>query len=366
MESLDVVVIGAGVVGLAVARALSQSGRHVIVLEAEGRFGLHASSRNSEVIHAGIYYPQGSLKARFCVQGKQQLYQYCGERAINHQRIGKLIVACTEDERAPLSQISNQASACGVTDLRTLNKADMSQLEPEITALEGLLSPSTGIIDSHQLMLSFIGDLQRSGGELVLESPVRTGVLSDSIELSIGGISNCIVSCNTVVNCAGLWAAELAANIGISAERLPETHYARGQYYSLTGASPFKHLVYPLPTAAGLGIHVTLDLNGSARFGPDVQWIDRVSYDFDTGRETAFRDAISHYYPGIQDRSLAPGHTGVRAKIVGPNQTAADFQIDSHAFKNGTGLINLYGIESPGLTASMALAEHVTQLVRHQ
>ncbi len=366
MESLDVVIIGAGVVGLAMARALSQLGRHVTVLEAEHRFGLHASSHNSEVIHAGIYYPKSSLKAKLCVQGKEQLYQYCSERAINHQRIGKLILACSENERARLSEISKKASDCGITDLSVLNKADISQLEPEINALEGLLSPSTGIIDSHQLMLSFIGDLQSSGGELVLESPVQSGVLRDSIELSIGGISDCVVNCNTVVNCAGLWAPELAATFGVSKEQIPKAHYARGQYYSLSGTSPFKHLVYPLPSLAGLGIHVTLDLIGSARFGPDVQWIDNIDYEFDTSRETVFREAISRYYPGIQERSLTPGHNGIRAKLVGPNQAAADFQIDSHRFKNGKGLINLYGIESPGLTASMALAEHVSKLVEHQ
>lgn len=366
METLDVVVIGAGVIGLAVARALSQFGRQVTVLEAERQFGLHASSRNSEVIHAGIYYPQGSLKARLCVRGKERLYQYCNERAINHQRLGKLIVACTEGERVHLSEISTRASACGVADLISLSKADISQLEPDLTALEGLLSPSTGIIDSHHLMLSFLGDLQLSGGELVLESPVHSGVLKDSIELSIGGISDCVVNCNTVVNCAGLWAPELAAKLGVSEERLPETHYARGQYYALSGTSPFSHLVYPLPCAAGLGIHVTLDLNGWTRFGPDVQWIDNIDYEFDASRESVFRKAISRYYPGIEGRSLTAGHTGIRAKLVGPNQAAADFQIDSHAFKNGKGLINLYGIESPGLTASMALAEHVAELATHQ
>lgn len=358
--------VGGGVIGLAVARALNQRGRHVTVLEAEQHIGLHASSRNSEVIHAGIYYPENSLKALCCIAGNKRLYQYCHERGIEHQRTGKLIVACNGADRAQLSKIHRQALACGVSDLTLLSKADIYQLEPHMCALEALLSPSTGIIDSHQLMLSFVGDLQNSGGDLVLDSPVHSGNIGESLTLSVGGVSNCEVRCNAVVNCAGLWAAKLAAKLGVSAERVPQTHYARGQYYSLSGASPFSHLVYPLPSSAGLGIHVTLDLIGSARFGPDVQWIDDVNYEFDASRETAFRKAISRYYPGIQERSLTPGHTGIRAKLVGPNQAAADFQIDSHAFKNGKGLINLYGIESPGLTASMAIAEHVAELVRHQ
>lgn len=359
-------VIGSGVAGLAVARALAASGRYVVVLETEKTFGAHASSHNSEVIHAGIYYPPASLKAKTCVRGKRLLLAYCRERQINHKVIGKILVASSEHERIQIAKLAHQAMDCGVGDLRYLDKAELRELEPELRAVNGFFSPSSGIVDSHHLMASYLGDLQRLGGALVLNSPVTDGNIKDKVQLELGGGSDCTLECRVAINCAGAWAPELARQLGVAAPNIPRAYFARGQYYALAGSSPFKHLIYPVPSSAGLGIHYTLDLGGTARFGPDVQWVHKVDYAFDNSKETAFRDAISRYYPGIQERSLTPGHTGIRAKIVGPGQRAADFQIDSHAFKNGKGLINLYGIESPGLTASMALAEYVAELVKHQ
>lgn len=363
MEKLDTVVIGAGVVGLAVARALALRGREVIVLEAESEFGAHASSRNSEVIHAGIYYPPGSRKARTCVAGKKQLYRYCAERHIDHQRIGKLLVASRPEQEPQLEKLRQQAQACGVDDLRQLNASEIKTLEPELSVSAAVLSPSTGIIDSHQLMLNFLGDLERAGGFLVLDSPVLGGKrVTDGVELQIGGISASTNVCNTVINCAGLWAPRLAHKLGAAEASLPHAYFARGHYYTLAGASPFKHLIYPMPSNAGLGVHVTLDLAGQARFGPDVQWIDAVDYRFDDGNEATFRRAIAEYYPTIRQREIQPGYTGIRAKIVAANQPAADFNIDSSALRHGTGLIHLFGIESPGLTASMAIADEIALL----
>ncbi len=364
MDTLDTVVIGAGVVGLAVARALAQAGREVIVLEAESEFGAHASSRNSEVIHAGIYYTPGSRKASACVAGKEQLYRYCEERHIDHQRVGKLLVAARAEEQPRLQQLIDQAVACGVTDLRWLDAAELAEREPELAVHAAVLSPSTGIVDSHQLMLSLLGDLEHAGGFLVLDSPVLSGSITpDGVELQIGGISDSRALCNTVVNCSGLWAPDMAHSLGLPSEQLPTAYYARGHYYALAGRSPFRHLVYPMPSSAGLGVHVTLDLAGQARFGPDVEWIDRVDYTFNETSEARFRSAIAEYYPGISARDIHPGYTGIRAKIVPANQPAADFSVDNTAFHNGKGLINLFGIESPGLTASMAIADEVAAML---
>ncbi len=365
MNTLDTVVIGAGVVGLAIARAVAQAGREVIVLESESEFGAHASSRNSEVIHAGIYYTPGSRKARSCVAGKQQLYRYCEERQIEHQRIGKLLVAARANEKPRLQQLIDQAAACGVTDLRRLEATELAEREPELDVCAAVLSPSTGIVDSHQFMVSLLGDLEHAGGFLVLDSPVLSGALTeDGVELQIGGISASRSLCNTVINCAGLWAPDLAHALGLPREQLPTAYYARGHYYALAGRSPFRHLVYPMPSSAGLGVHVTVDLAGQARFGPDVEWIDGIDYAFNDNSEAQFRSAIAEYYPGISARDIHPSYTGIRAKIVAAGQPAADFTIDRSAFQHGKGLINLFGIESPGLTASMAIAEDVADMVK--
>ncbi len=361
MERLDAVVIGAGVVGLAVARALALAGREVTVLEAETRFGMHASSRNSEVIHAGIYYPPGSLKARACVAGRDMLYRYCAERGIAHRRIGKLLVAAHADEVPALMHYLDTARANGVDDLRVLERAEWRELEPEVEAIAAVLSPSTGIVDSHALMTSLLGDLERARGTLVCSSPVFGGAVTDGgLRLDVGGAEPVRIACRTVINCAGLRAPHVAAALGTPPAWVPLAHFARGRWFALAGASPFRRLVYPMPEAGGLGVHVTLDLAGQARFGPDVEWIDGIDYCFGEGREAAFRAAIARYYPGIGRRELAPAHCGIRAKIAGPGEPAQDFRVDGPREHGISGLVNLFGIESPGLTAVLALAEIAT------
>ncbi len=360
MERLDAVVIGAGVVGLAVARALALAGREVTVLEAEPRFGMHASSRNSEVIHAGIYYPPGSLKARACVAGRDMLYRYCAERGIAHRRIGKLLVAVTPDEVPALGSYCETARANGVDDLRVLERAEWRELEPEVEAVAAVLSPSTGIVDSHALLTSLLGDLERARGTLVCSSPVFGGaVKGGGLRLDVGGAEPVRIACRTVINCAGLRAPHVAAALGTPPAWVPPAHFARGHWFALAGASPFRRLVYPMPETGGLGVHVTLDLAGQARFGPDVEWIDGIDYRFAEGREAAFRAAIARYYPGIAARTLVPAQCGIRAKIAGAGEATADFRIDGPAQHGVPGLVNLFGIESPGLTAALALARHV-------
>ena len=367
MERLDAVVIGAGVVGLAVARALALAGREVTVLEAELRPGMHASSRNSEVIHAGVYYAQGSLKARSCVAGRELLYRYCAERGIAHRRIGKLLVAVTPAEIPTLRHYHALAGANGVHDLRALERVEWRELEPEVDAVAAVLSPSTGIVDSHALMTSLLGDLERAGGALVCASPVcGGGVQGGELRIEVGGVDPVRIACRSVVNCAGLRAPEVALAIGTPSGCVPSAHFVRGQWFTLAGKSPFHRLVYPMPEAGGLGIHVTLDLAGQARFGPDVQWIDDVDYDFDARREAHFRRAIARYYPGIATRELQAAHCGIRARIAGPAEAAADFRVDGPGTHGVPGLVNLFGIESPGLTASLALAEIVAAAIaRH-
>ena len=361
MERLDAVVIGAGVVGLAVARALALAGREVTVLEAEPRFGMHASSRNSEVIHAGIYYPPGSLKARACVAGRDMLYRYCAERGIAHRRIGKLLVAAHADEVPVLMHYLDTARANGVDDLRVLQREEWRELEPEVEAVAAILSPSTGIVDSHALMTSLLGDLQRAGGTLVCNSPVLGGApTGGGLRVDVGGADPVRIASRTVVNCAGLRAPQVAAALGTPQAWVPPARFARGHWFALSGASPFRRLVYPMPETGGLGIHVTLDLAGQARFGPDVEWIDRIDYGFPAGREAALRRAIARYYPGIAAREIVPVQCGIRAKTAGPGEPAQDFRIDGPAQHGIPGLVNLFGIESPGLTAALALAEIAT------
>jgi L-2-hydroxyglutarate oxidase LhgO len=362
---LDVAVIGAGVVGLAVARACARAGREVTVLEAAPAIGTHASSRNSEVIHAGIYYPTGSLKARLCVAGKQMLYRYCEEQGIAHRRLGKLIVATRDDQRETLLGYQRQAARNGVTDLEWLDPAAVRALEPAVTCVAALLSPSTGIIDSHGLMLALRREAEARGGRVVLSTPVLGGrVGAGGLRLEVGGAEPVSVACRSVVNAAGLFAQDLARTLeGCPPATIPQRHYAKGHYFVLAGPSPFSRLVYPLPSDGGLGVHVTLDLAGRARFGPDIAWVDRLDYAFDESRVSSFYPAIRTYFPALRDGTLQPGYTGVRPKLTAAGAPARDFVIQGPADHGVQGLVNLFGIESPGLTSCLAIADHVLALL---
>jgi L-2-hydroxyglutarate oxidase LhgO len=364
-ERVDCVVVGAGVVGLAVARELASAGREVIVLEAAEGIGTHTSSRNSEVIHAGLYYPRNSLKARLCVAGKNMLYSYCAERGVPHRRIGKIVVASEETEVDALKSYVMKAEANGVEDLRWLGRSELRELEPQVRCVAGFLSPSTGIIDSHALMLALQGDAEGRGASVVFLSPVEGGeVCAGEIVLAVGGAEPMTLACQNLVNCAGLFAQNVARSIaGLPASSIPPQYFAKAHYYTLSGKSPFGRLVYPVATNAFLGVHVTLDLGGQARFGPDVSWVDNVDYAFDHSREPLFYAAIRRYYPGLRDGQLAPGYTGIRPKISGPRDAAADFLIQGPEDHGVAGLVNLYGIESPGLTASLAIGEYVRDLL---
>jgi L-2-hydroxyglutarate oxidase LhgO len=365
VETVDSVVIGAGVVGLAVARALALAGREVIVLDAADTIGTETSSRNSEVIHAGIYYPPGSLKARLCVAGKHALYAYCAEHAVPHRNCGKLIVATAPDQVAGLDKLRAQAHANGVDDLRALTADAAHAMEPELRCIAALLSPSTGIIDSHAYMLALRADAEARGAVLVFRSPVVRGSLrEDGIALGIGGTDPTTILARTVVNSGGIHAPRVAASLaGFPAAHVPRCLYAKGNYYSLSGRAPFSRLVYPMPNQAGLGVHITIDLAGQARFGPDVEWIDRIDYSVDPRRADRFYAAIREYWPGLADGRLEPGYAGIRPKIVGPGEPAADFIIQVPADHGVPGLVNLFGIESPGLTASLAIAGQVAKHV---
>lgn len=363
--SVDCVVIGAGVVGLAIARALAMAGREVIILEAADAIGTQASSRNSEVIHAGLYYPEGSLKGRLCVEGKQALYAYCEEHGVPHDRIGKIVVASDESEITALHSYVAKAHANGVDDLQWLPLAELRKMEPAVRCVAGFLSPSTGIVDSHALMLAFQGDAENHGASLALHSPVESGeIRDDGIELNVGGPEPTSLLCNSVINSAGLSAQRVAGSIrGIPPATIPRQFLTKGHYYAMSGRSPFNRLVYPIATQAHLGVHVTLDLGGQTRFGPDVSRVDSVDYTFDESRESLFYEAIRKYYPDLKDGALQPGYTGIRSKISGPDEPPADFMIHGPADHGVTGLVNLFGIESPGLTAAMAIAREV--LLRH-
>ncbi|OQS35335.1 FAD-dependent oxidoreductase [Chromobacterium haemolyticum] len=357
MEQVECVVIGAGVIGLAVARQLAMAGREVVIVEAESAIGQHASSRNSEVIHAGLYYPPGSLKARLCVAGRQRLYDYCAQRAIPHRRCGKLVVAADEAELPRLQALQQRAAANGVTDLRWLDADQLQTLEPALQARAALLSPSTGILDSHGLMLALLADAEAHGATLALNSPLHGGrVADDGLALDIAGMR---LQARLVVNAAGPWAPRVAASLaGVPRETIPTPYYARGVYFALQGRSPFQRLIYPLPEAGGLGTHLTLDLAGQARFGPDLEWVDAIDYQVDPARADRFYDGIRRWWPALPEQALAPAYAGIRPKIVGPGAADADFLIQGPAQHGVPGLVQLYGIESPGLTASLALAEY--------
>ena len=373
VEAVDAVVIGAGVVGLAVARALALAGREVMLLEAADAFGTGTSARNSEVIHAGIYYPAGSLKARLCVQGKEQLYAYCAERGVAHQRCGKLIVATSAAQVDELRAIQQRAAANGVDDLRLLTQAEALALEPALACQAALLSPSTGIVDSHGLMLSLLGDAENAGAMLAVNSAVKSlaaqaGQAQSAIKIEVGGEGGgTVLLARTVVNAAGLHAPALAARTqGLDARHVPSAYYAKGNYFTLAGRAPFSHLIYPVPEPGGLGVHLTLDLGGQAKFGPDVQWVDSPdapdAYLVDPRRGDGFYAEVRRYWPALPDGALQAGYAGIRPKISGPGQPAADFVIQGPAEHGIAGLVNLFGIESPGLTSCLAIGDWVARI----
>ncbi len=365
MESVEAVVIGAGVVGLAIARALSLAGHEVLVLEAEDRFGTQTSSRNSEVVHAGLYSPPGSLKARLCVEGNARLTRYCAEHGVAQRSLGKLLIAVDDSERPKLDAIAKNAAANGVS-LQPLTASDVRALEPSVQAVAGYWPPGTGIVDSHGLMRSLLSDAESRGATLVTRTPVSAGqVLNDGFELSCGGAEPMTLRCRVLINSAGLSAPRVAASLeGMPARHVPPTRFAKGHYFTLRGPSPFSHLVYPMPDAAGLGIHVTLDLAGACRFGPDVtRWLEVPDFSFEQGLEAKFARAIRRYWPALPEHALQPGFTGLRPKVTGPGEPAGDFVVQGPAAHGVKGLVNLFGIESPGLTAALAIAEHVVAMV---
>ena len=363
MDTIDCLVIGAGVIGLAAARALARAGREVIVVEAEAAIGSGASSRNSEVIHAGIYYPTGLRKTRLCVEGKAMLYDFCRGYGVPHRRCGKLIVAADEAETARLAALETQAKANGVRDLVWLTGKEARALEPALKAERALLSPSTGIVDSHALMLALIGDAEAHGAMVALETPVISGRAADGgVVIETGGAEPMRLKAALVVNAAGLGAQAVASAIeGMPADRIPTLHLAKGNYFSLSARSPFSRLVYPMPAEGGLGVHLTLDLAGQARFGPDVEWIETINYSVDPQRCESFYAAIRTYWPDLPDGALQPAYAGIRPKIARPGGSSTDFLIQTDDDHGVRGLVNLFGIESPGLTACLAIAQEVAE-----
>ena len=360
-EQVDCIIVGAGVIGLAVARALAQAGRAVIVLEATDAIGTGISSRNSEVIHAGIYYPRDSLKARLCVAGREMLYRYCAERHIPHRQCGKLIVASAPAQIAALEQLAAAGKANGVAALHWLSGPEVQAREPALRAVAALASPLTGIIDSHAFMLSLQADIEAAGGQLVFRTPVTAMALTPKgITVETGGDAPYALRPEIVVNAAGLDAIALAHRMqGLPPEWVPRGWLAKGNYFSLSGKAPFSQLIYPVPEPGGLGIHLTLDLAGQARFGPDVEWVAKPDYRVDPARRNRFATAIRSYWPDLPEDALVPAQAGIRPKISGPDMPAADFRIDGPAAHGVPGLFNLFGIESPGLTSALALAAFV-------
>lgn len=362
MDRVDCVVAGAGVVGLAVARALALSGREVVVLEREGLIGSHTSSRNSEVIHAGIYYPRGSAKARLCVRGKHLLYEHCASRGVPHRRLGKIIVATEAEQAGQLKAIDAAARGNGVEDLQPLDRADLARLEPALRGVAGLLSPSTGIVDSHALMLSYQGEAEDHGAMIAFNARLRAarptpGGFEVEVE-SEGEVSR--LCAGLLVNAAGLFAGEVAAAIeGLPLPWRREVHYCKGNYFGVAGRVPFSRLIYPVPERDGLGVHLTLDLGGAGRFGPDTQWIEGIDYGLDGSRGESFYAAIRRYWPELKDGALSPSYTGIRPKLHPAGGPFTDFAIEGPEVHGTAGLVNLFGIESPGLTASLAIAEEV-------
>jgi L-2-hydroxyglutarate oxidase LhgO len=364
MDQIECVVIGAGVVGLAVARVLAARGREVIVLEASEAIGTGTSSRNSEVIHAGLYYPRGSLKASLCVSGREMLYDYCAARGVPHQRCGKLLVATAKNQLPQLHAIEARGKENGVLDLIRMSGVDAEALEPALTCVEAVFSPQTGIVDSHQLLLALQGDAESGGAVCAFHAPVESiDSRNGRFIVKVGGASPTTLSAACVINSAGLHANALARKIrGLDPRHVPPLYLARGNYFSVSGRAPFSRLIYPMPNDAGLGVHLTIDLGGQARFGPDVEWVDTIGYDVDPRRADSFYAAIREYWPALPDGALQPAYAGIRPKLSGPGEPAADFVIQGSAAHGVRGLVNLFGIESPGLTASLAIAQRVCEV----
>ncbi len=366
MSDIDCVIVGAGVVGLAVAREFAIAGQEVLVIERAEGFGTETSSRNSEVIHAGIYYPENSLKAEMCIKGREMLYRYAAEKAVPHKRCGKLIVATNDEQLSRLDEIKARAARCDVTDLERLAPQQVSDMEPELSCKGALFSPSTGIVDSHALMLSLLGDAENHGAMLSLNTEVLSvsgnpsGYNIKTRDAASGETFE--IEAKTLINSAGLWASDLAAKIeGLAEQHIPQTFFARGSYFTLPGRPRFSHLVYPVPEDGGLGVHLTLDMAGGMRFGPDVEWIDDPVYAVNDASRLEFEKKISTYWPGLPATSLEPSYCGIRPKLSPPGSPAADFRIDTKAVHGMEGLVNLFGIESPGLTSSLAIAEKVAK-----
>ena len=365
MDRVEVMVIGAGVVGLAIGRALALAGHEVLVLEGERHFGTGTSSRNSEVIHAGIYYPTGSLKALLCVEGRRALYRYCAERGVAHRKLGKLIVASRSEQIGALQSILDRALANGVDHIAMIDAAEAQRLEPQLSCIAALHSQETGIVDSHGLMLALLGDLEGAGGALACASPfIRAERDAAGWIVHTGGESPFALGAGWIVNAAGLQAQHVAASVeSLPLEYIPRRHLARGCYFQLAGRAPFSRLVYPVPVPGGLGVHLTLDLGGQARFGPDVEWIHDIDYTVDPRRADAFYAEVREYWPQLPDASLSPAYAGIRPKLAGPGEPAADFVIAGPAEHGVSGLVNLFGIESPGLTACLAIGDRVARMV---
>ncbi len=371
---VETVVVGAGAIGLSCARALARTGREVIVLEQAEAIGTKTSARNSEVIHAGIYYPTGSLKARLCVRGKHMIYDYCAERGVPYERCGKLIVATTQMEMEAFETLAAQAEANGVGDLIRLSAEGVRKLEPEVSCTSALLSPSSGLIDTHGLMLSMQGELEDHGGMIAFNTPALSAEVTDrGFAVFTGGQTTMHLHCRELINAGGHGAIPLAHRIkGLLRKTVPKAYQAKGVYFRLAGNRPFRHLIYPAPDQASLGIHATIDLNGQTRFGPDVEWLpntpcDQFDFQVDPARAERFYAAIRKYWPGLKDGALIPDYSGIRPKICGPDEAAADFRIDGPEVHAIEGLVNLYGIESPGLSSSLAIAEEVkTIMVRRR
>jgi L-2-hydroxyglutarate oxidase LhgO len=362
---VDCAVVGAGVIGLAIARRVAMSGRSVVIIEREKSIGSGISSRNSEVIHAGIYYDTGSLKAELCLKGREDLYAYCAARDIEHRRCGKLIVATDSDQRPKLEAIAKKAAANGVEDLRLIDAAEAKQREPYLHCHAALHSPSTGIIDSHMYMLSLLADAEEHGATIAYGSKITSlRAHADGIEISVGTDVDPVVKAGVVVNAAGLHAHELAGGIAdFPLAHVPNVRFAKGTYFVLGGRAPFTQLIYPLPEPGGLGVHLTLDLAGAARFGPDVEWIGELNYDVRPERAEGFYASIRRFWPQLAEGQLHPGYSGIRPKLSKPGEPAADFLISGPSQHGVPGIINLFGIESPGLTASLALADRVEEMI---
>ncbi|NNJ75379.1 MAG: NAD(P)/FAD-dependent oxidoreductase [Anderseniella sp.] len=361
---IDCVVAGAGAIGLAVARELAQSGREVLIVEADEAFGRGVSSRSSEVIHAGMYYTPGSLRAQLCVEGKWLLYDFMKKHNVSHSNCGKLIVACEPDEVATLEAIISKGAANGVNDLELLDESQARALEPELKCVAAILSPSTGMMDSAGVMLALLGEAENAGATLATRSPVAGGrVGGRQIEIDIGGAEPMTVGCNLFVNSTSLNAPQVASSLeGLDGVHVPTAYYGKGSYFSIAGKVPFSRLIYPCPVVGGLGVHLTIDVGGQARFGPDVEWVDEPNYNVDPARGDEFYAMVRRYWPALPDGALQPSYAGVRPKIVPPGNQIQDFRIDGPEAHGVPGLINLFGMESPGLTSSLAIGRYVVNL----